>query len=226
MQCITVFCAAAGVTCPACLHGHVSSLCHVSRCGRAESRTATACYWPRLPAPAAPPRPRDTAAAAPGKLQTSGMAQSAVCLHYLSDFVILTNWHWLQQRFHTPHFLKPTVNNPQDKPKSLRMCRVFSWIGWLPSFNLSLQGKWICCKPFLFTLLCWLVPGFVFLFFVGRKIFGCSISCSSSDGAEMKTAASARHGTKLGDLMDLQLKMSFAIFFGLRSEKSGRWLCF
>ena len=174
----------------------------------------------------APPRPRDTAAAAPGKLQTSGMAQSAVCLHYLSDFVILTNWHWLQQRFHTPHFLKPTVNNPQDKPKSLRMCRVFSWIGWLPSFNLSLQGKWICCKPFLFTLLCWLVPGFVFLFFVGRKIFGCSISCSSSDGAEMETAASARHGTKLGDLMDLQLKMSFAIFFGLRSEKSGRWPCF
>ena len=127
-----------------------------------------------------------------------------------------------------PHstLLKPTVNNTQDKPKSLRMCRVFSWIGWLPSFNLSLQGKWICCKPFLFTLLCWLVPGFVFLFFVGRKIFGCSISCSSSDGAEMETAASSRPGTKLGDLMDLQLKMSFAIFFGLRSEKSGRWLCF
>ena len=123
-------------------------------------------------------------------------------------------------------FWSPIVNSTQDKPKSLRMCRVCSWIGWLHSFNSSLQGKWICCKPFLFTLLCWLVPGFVFLFFVGRKIFGCSISCSSSDGAEMETAASARHGAKLGDLMDLQLKMSFAIFFGVRSEKSGRWLCF
>ena len=55
-----------------------------------------------------------------------------------------------------PHstLLKPTVNNPQDKPKSLRMCsRVCSWIGWLPSFNLSLQGKWICCKPVQMNLL-------------------------------------------------------------------------